>query len=35
MDYDTLGHKRLVQRTTVNGGVMTTAQPERCELAAE
>jgi alpha-ketoglutarate-dependent 2,4-dichlorophenoxyacetate dioxygenase len=33
--YDTLGHKRLMQRTTVNGGVMTTAQPERYELAAE
>jgi len=33
--YDTLAHKRLMQRTTVNGGVMTTAQPERYELAAE
>jgi len=33
--YDTLRHKRLMQRTTVNGGVMTTAQPERYELAAE
>ena len=33
--YDTHGHKRLMQRTTVNGGVMTTAQPERYELAAE
>jgi alpha-ketoglutarate-dependent 2,4-dichlorophenoxyacetate dioxygenase len=33
--YDTLGHKRFMQRTTVNGGVYTTAQPERCELAAE
>ena len=33
--YDTQGHKRLMQRTTVNGGEMTTAQPERYELAAE
>jgi len=33
--YDTQGHKRLMQRTTVNGGVLTTAQPERYELAAE
>ncbi len=33
--YDTTGHKRLMQRTTVNGGVLTTAQPERYELAAE
>jgi len=33
--YDAVGHKRLMQRTTVNGGVMTTAQPERYELAAE
>jgi alpha-ketoglutarate-dependent 2,4-dichlorophenoxyacetate dioxygenase len=33
--YDTRGHKRLMQRTTVNGGVLTTAQPERYELAAE
>ncbi|HWB48541.1 MAG TPA: TauD/TfdA family dioxygenase [Stellaceae bacterium] len=33
--YDTLAHKRLMQRTTVNGGVLTTAQPERYELAAE
>jgi len=33
--YDTHGHKRLMQRTTVNGGVLTTAQPERYELAAE
>jgi len=33
--YDTLGHKRLMQRTTVNGGIMTTAQPRRYELAAE
>jgi alpha-ketoglutarate-dependent 2,4-dichlorophenoxyacetate dioxygenase len=33
--YDTQGHKRLMQRTTVNGGVYTTTQPERYELAAE
>ncbi len=33
--YDAMGHKRLMQRTTVNGGVLTTAQPERYELAAE
>jgi alpha-ketoglutarate-dependent 2,4-dichlorophenoxyacetate dioxygenase len=33
--YDTQGHKRLMQRTTVSGEVMTTAQPERYELAAE
>jgi alpha-ketoglutarate-dependent 2,4-dichlorophenoxyacetate dioxygenase len=33
--YDARAHKRLMQRTTVNGGVMTTAQPERYELAAE
>lgn len=33
--YDTCGHKRLMQRTTVNGGVLTTAQPARYELAAE
>ena len=33
--YDTRGHKRLMQRTTVNGGVMTTPQPARYELAAE
>ena len=33
--YDTSGHKRLMQRTTVSGGAMTTAQPERYELAAE
>jgi alpha-ketoglutarate-dependent 2,4-dichlorophenoxyacetate dioxygenase len=32
--YDTLSHKRLMQRTTVNGGLHTTAQPERYELAA-
>jgi len=33
--YDTSGHKRLMRRTTVNGGVLTTAQPARYELAAE
>jgi alpha-ketoglutarate-dependent 2,4-dichlorophenoxyacetate dioxygenase len=33
--FDTVRHKRLMQRTTVNGGVLTTAQPERYELAAE
>jgi len=33
--YDALSHKRLMQRTTVNGGIMTTAQPGRYELAAE
>ncbi len=33
--YDTLGHERLMQRTTVSGQVLTTAQPERYELAAE
>jgi alpha-ketoglutarate-dependent 2,4-dichlorophenoxyacetate dioxygenase len=33
--YDTAAHKRLMQRTTVGGQVMTTAQPERYELAAE
>ena len=33
--YDTKGHKRLMQRTTVSGGIMTTAQPARYELAAE
>ena len=33
--YDTTAHKRLMQRTTVSGGSMTTAQPERYELAAE
>jgi alpha-ketoglutarate-dependent 2,4-dichlorophenoxyacetate dioxygenase len=32
--YDTVAHKRLMQRTTVNGGVLTTPQPERYELAA-
>jgi alpha-ketoglutarate-dependent 2,4-dichlorophenoxyacetate dioxygenase len=34
-EYDSVRHKRLMQRTTVNGGVLTTAQPERYELAAE
>ena len=33
--YETTAHKRLMQRTTVNGGVLTTQQPERYELAAE
>ncbi len=33
--YDTLGHQRLMQRTTVGGQIMTTAQPARYELAAE
>ncbi|HTZ34849.1 MAG TPA: TauD/TfdA family dioxygenase, partial [Stellaceae bacterium] len=33
--YDAQSHKRLMQRTTVNGGVMTAAQPQRYELAAE
>ena len=33
--YDTARHKRLMQRTTVNGGVLTTAQPAQYELAAE
>lgn len=33
--YDTRGHKRLMQRTTVSGQIMTTAQPDRYELAAE
>jgi alpha-ketoglutarate-dependent 2,4-dichlorophenoxyacetate dioxygenase len=33
--YDTLRHKRLMQRTTVGGDAPTTAQPERYELAAE
>jgi alpha-ketoglutarate-dependent 2,4-dichlorophenoxyacetate dioxygenase len=33
--YDTRSHKRLMQRTTVSGGIMTTAQPARYELAAE
>jgi alpha-ketoglutarate-dependent 2,4-dichlorophenoxyacetate dioxygenase len=33
--YDTIRHQRLMQRTTVNGGVLTTAQPAQYELAAE
>ncbi|MBV9861492.1 MAG: TauD/TfdA family dioxygenase [Alphaproteobacteria bacterium] len=33
--YDTLRHKRLMQRTTVGGDAPTTAQPARYELAAE
>lgn len=33
--YDTLRHKRLMQRTTVAGDQETTAQPARYELAAE
>jgi alpha-ketoglutarate-dependent 2,4-dichlorophenoxyacetate dioxygenase len=33
--YDTVSHKRLMQRTTVGGDAPTTAQPERYELAAE
>jgi alpha-ketoglutarate-dependent 2,4-dichlorophenoxyacetate dioxygenase len=33
--YDARGHKRLMQRTTVSGEIMTAAQPERYELAAE
>jgi len=33
--YDTARHKRLMQRTTVNGGVLTAAQPAQYELAAE
>jgi len=33
--YDTVRHKRLMQRTTVGGGAPTTAQPARYELAAE
>jgi alpha-ketoglutarate-dependent 2,4-dichlorophenoxyacetate dioxygenase len=33
--YDTCGHIRLMQRTIVHGGVLTTAQPPRYELAAE
>lgn len=32
--YDTVRHKRLMQRTTVAGDMPTTAQPERYELAA-
>lgn len=33
--YDTLRHKRLMQRTTVGDGAPTVAQPERYELSAE
>jgi alpha-ketoglutarate-dependent 2,4-dichlorophenoxyacetate dioxygenase len=33
--YDTLRHKRLMQRTTVAGGAPTTVQPARYEFAAE
>ena len=33
--YDTLRHKRLMQRTTVAGDKPTVVQPERYELAAE
>ena len=33
--YDTVRHKRLMQRTTVRGDAPTVAQPERYELAAE
>jgi alpha-ketoglutarate-dependent 2,4-dichlorophenoxyacetate dioxygenase len=33
--YDTVHHKRLMQRTTVGGDAATTAQPARYELAAE
>ena len=33
--YDTVRHKRLMQRTTVGGDRETTAQPARYELAAE
>ena len=33
--YDTVRHKRLMQRTTVGGDAPTTAQPDRYELAAE
>ena len=32
--YDTVRHKRLMQRTTVKGEALTAAQPERYELAA-
>jgi alpha-ketoglutarate-dependent 2,4-dichlorophenoxyacetate dioxygenase len=31
--YDTIRHKRLMQRTTVRGDRLTAAQPERYELA--
>ena len=33
--YDTLRHKRLMQRTTVRGDGPTVAQPEQYELAAD
>jgi len=33
--YDTVRHKRLMQRTTVGGDAPTVVQPERYELAAE
>ncbi len=33
--YDTVSHKRLMQRTTVRGDGATVAQPEQYELAAE
>jgi alpha-ketoglutarate-dependent 2,4-dichlorophenoxyacetate dioxygenase len=33
--YDTVRHRRLMQRTTVGGDRPTVAQPERYELAAE
>lgn len=33
--YDTVRHKRLMQRTTIRGDGPTVAQPERYELAAE
>ena len=33
--YDTVRHQRLMQRTTVGGDAVTTAQPARYELAAE
>lgn len=33
--YDTMHHKRLMQRTTVGGDAPTVAQPDRYELAAE
>jgi len=33
--YDTVRHKRLMQRTTVGGDAPTVAQPRQYELAAE
>ncbi|HYM73256.1 MAG TPA: TauD/TfdA family dioxygenase [Stellaceae bacterium] len=33
--YDTVAHKRLMQRTTVGGDAVTTPQPAQYELAAE